>query len=657
MVTKVHQTICPMDCPDTCALSISVSDGKIDRISAGNDHPNTNGFICTKLSRFARRVYSSERLYTPLRNVGTKRAPEFKTISWDSAIKEITRQFSNIRKNWGGEAILPYNYGGSNGFLSDEFTDAYFFARMGASQLEKTLCAAPTTLVAMGMYGKMPGVAYEDFIHSKAIIIWGANPGISHIHLMPYIKKARSNGAFIVNIDPVKTSSSAHADLHLPVRPGTDLPLALAMINFWTENGMIDKKFIRESACNEESLLNIAKSWSIERAAEVCGVPAHDIYQLADIYAKRSPALIRCGWGLERNRNGGQAVAAILAMPALMGKFGIRGGGYTLSNSGFLKYNRSKRYTPPKNEKRMLNMTRLGAILNDSSLNPPIKSIFIYNSNPVATVPDQNEIIRGLQRDDLFTVVFDQVMTDSAQFANIILPATTFLEHHDFRRSYGVYHYGKIDPVIAPAGESRSNHQVFSALGRAMGWQDEIFKENDIHLTENIESDFQFYKNTGDIFGSGFNPVQFESVFPATSDGKINLYPHGLGKNPFEYIPPESCQYSLTLISPATNKTINSTMGDYNLPEQFALINPLDAAKRDIDSRCKVRIYNELGEVLCKIRISRKIREGVVMLPKGAWRKSSINGSTATALTPAHVNIVGDGACFNDAQVEVEKLV
>ncbi len=655
MATKVHQTICPMDCPDTCALSISVSDGKIDRISAGNNHPNTNGFICTKLSRFARRVYSSGRLYSPLRNFGTKIAPEFRTISWDSAIEEITSRFRNISEKWGGEAILPYNYGGSNGFLSDEFTDAYFFALMGASQLEKTLCAAPTTLVATGMYGKMPGVAYEDFIHSKAIIIWGANPGKSHIHLMPYLKEARSNGAFIANIDPVKTSSSAQADLHLPVQPGTDLPLALAMINYWTENGLLDKKFIREFACNEESLLCTAKKWSIESAAEVCGIPAYDIHQLADIYAKCSPALIRCGWGLERNRNGGQAVAAILAIPALMGKFGVRGGGYTLSNSGFLIYNRSKRYTPPKNGTRMLNMTRLGAILNDSSLNPTIKSIFIYNSNPVATVPDQNEIIRGLQRDDLFTVVFDQVMTDSAQFADIILPATTFLEHHDFRRSYGTYHYGKIDPVIAPAGKSRSNHQVFSALGRAMGWQDEIFKENDALLAEKIESDFQFYKNAGD--GSGFTPVLFESVFPATANGKINLCPDGLGKDPFAYIPHESGQYSMTLISPATNKTINSTMGEYNLPEQFALINPLDAVKRDIDSHCKVRIFNDLGEVLCKIRISREVREGVVVLPKGAWRKSSINGSTATALTPANVNIVGGGACFNDARVEVEKLV
>jgi len=656
MTEMIKSTTCPMDCPDTCNLEVTVTDGRIKKITGGHDHPNTNGFICTKVSRFARRVYSSERLRTPLRNTGSKESPSFDPISWSEAINEIVTKYKQIQEKWGGEAILPYNYGGSNGFLCDEYVDALFFSKLGASRLKKTLCAVPTTEVATGMYGRMPGVAYEDFIHAKMIIIWGANPGRSHIHLVPYLKEARKNGAFIAAIDPVNNFSSDMIDLHIPVKPGTDLPLALSMINYWKQNDLLQKEFINDCAINTEILLEKANDWSIDTAAQICGVSEDAIMKLADLYAEKSPALIRCGWGLERNRNGGQAVAAILAIPALLEKFGETGGGYTLSNSGFLKFKPDFHQQEDNISSRTLEMTKLGEILNNPDLNPPVKSLFIYNSNPVATVPDQNAIIKGLNRDDLFTIVFDQVMTDSARFADIILPATTFLEHHDIRRSYGTYHFGHIKPTINPIGESKPNHQVFSMLGQAMGWNDQIFNQTDTDIVEKIESQFSFYQNDNSFKSKAARPIQFKTVFPATKDEKINFAPDQLGPNPYEFIKMKDTKYPFAMISPATDKTINSSMGEYNLPEQFAQINPDDAMNNGMISGDIIRIYNQQGEIECKVKVDKNVRPGVVVLPKGVWRKSSINGSTATALCPTHVNVVGGGACYNDARVQISKL-
>jgi anaerobic selenocysteine-containing dehydrogenase len=645
MTQHVKHTTCPMDCPDTCSLAVTVNDGKIEKITAGTNHPNTNGFICTKIHRFGRRVYSPLRLTSPMQNTGDKFNPSFKPISWEAAIDTITDRFRTITQQFGAEAILPYNYGGSNGFATDEYTDRLFFDRLGASRISKTLCAVPTTQVSAAMYGKMPGVAFEDFVSAKIIIIWGANPGKSNIHLIPYIKKARNNGAFVAAIDPINNFSQNLIDMHLPVKPGTDLILALAMINYWFSHHLLNKDFINLHTQGIENLLKAAQKWPVEKAAYECGVPAKHIIAIAQRYAAAQPALIRCGWGLERNVNGGQAVAAILAIPALMGKFGIRGGGYTLSNSGFLKF---KPEFADQAKTRILNMTQLGNILNDAQLDPPIKALFIYNANPVATVPDQNAIIRGLQQKDLFTVVFDQVMTDSAQYADIILPATTFMEHYDVRRSYGSYYYGKITPVISAVGKAKSNHEVFSLLARKMGYQDEIFYQPQQDLPEILQRQFKFLNTSK-------NPVQFKSVFPATIDGKVDLCPAVLGKKPYSYNPIMRKKFPLAMISPATEKTINSSLGEYNLSEFYTVMNPADAKKRQISQHDIIIIYNDLGKIKSRVYISERVRTGVVVLPKGAWRKSSLNGATATALCPTHVNVVGGGACYNDARVEVKK--
>ena len=665
-MSKNIQTTCTMDCPDTCILEVQVKNGEIEKINGSENNPTTAGFICSKISKFAKRVYHEDRLLYPMRRIGKKGDGKFERMSWENAIREITTKFKEIIPKYGAEAILPYHYGGSNALLGDDFVDDYFFARIGASRLSKTLCAVPTTKVAIAMTGKMPGVAFEDYPHAKFILIWGANPKVSNIHLVPFLKKAKRNGVFIAVIDPVKNFSDVEVDLHLPIYPGTDLPLALSMINYWHENNLLDLNFIKEHCDGLDLLLEQARNWSIERAADEARVNPQDLEILAKEYSEASPAVLRCGWGLERNKNGGQAVAAIFAMPALLGKFGVRGGGYTMSNSRAVKVDKAKIFGNFQWNTRIINMSQLGKVLN-GNISPPIKSIFVYNCNPAATAPDQNAVLKGLQREDLFSVVFEQVMTDTAKFADILLPAVTFLEQKEIKRSYGNYVLGGVYPAIPAMGEAKSNEEVFAELGRSMGYDDEQFfwttDDYMLKVADNLKLNGRTSKLDGLLMGQNYRfdfpsetPVQFKTVFPLTPDGKIHLCPSILGEHPFEYDPVKNGEFPLALISPANSRMISSTMGEFNYPELIVTINPEDASIRKIENGNEVRIFNELGEVKCSAKINKQIRQGVVSIPKGAWRKSSLNGKTATALCPSHVNVVGGGACFNDARVEIQRL-
>ncbi len=665
MFTQIIHTTCTMDCPDTCGLEVTVTDGAIQRIQGTLDHPTTNGFICDKVSRFARRVYHEDRLHFPMRRVGRKGEGQFARISWDEAINEITSRFKSISQQWGSEAILPYHYGGSNGFLGDEFMDHLYFATLGASRMAKTLCAAPSTAVSRDMYGRMPGVAFEDYVHAKCILVWGANPKASNIHLVPFLRQAKKNGAFIASINPVQVFSSQEVDLHLPVFPGTDLLIALAMIRLWKEAERFAPRFLQEHADGLEPLLAQANQWTVERAAQEARVDPQAIRTLARVYADASPALIRSGWGIERNRNGGQALAAILAMPALLGKFGVRGGGYTMSNSGAAQLDTSKVFGPLSWQTRIINQTQLGAVLTED-MSPPIKGLFVYNCNAAVTVPDQNAVLRGLAREDLFTVVSEQVMTDTAKYADIVLPAVTFLEQREIKRAYGSYIVGGVQPVITPIGESKPNEEVFALLGRAMGWQHEAFLWDTDTCVQKVARTLKLDRQAADLSTwragkgqrydfPGPTPTQFDTVRPCTADGKIHLTPPALGKTPFRYQREQSEQFPLALISPSNSKMITSTLGEFNYPELWLAIHPQDASARHISTGDTVRIFNGLGEVVCRAKVDKGMRPGVVAMPKGAWRKSSRNGLTSTALCPSHVNEVGGGACFNDARVEVEK--
>lgn len=663
--TTLHTTTCPLDCPDSCALQVTVEDGIPVRIGGGEFHPVTSGFICGKVRSFGRRLLHSDRLLYPMRRVGTKGAAEFERITWDQAIGEITERFGDIVRRWGGEAILPFRYGGSNGLLTNGLLDDLYFRRLGASRLAATICAAPATAVAVGMYGKMPGVAFQDYVEAKCIIIWGANPRASNIHLMPYLRKAKEQGAFVAVVDPARNLAQREVDLHLPVRPGSDIAVALAMVKLSRDRGLLDTEFLSANAKNQAPLLAAADEWPVEKAALEAGVAASDIVRLADAYATSSPAVIRCGWGVERNRNGGQAIAAILSLPALLGKFGVKGGGYTLSNNGAARFDPVDPLGLRDWKTRVVNMTRLGEALN-SETDPPVKGIFVYNANPAVTVPDQRAILNGLAREDLFTVVFEQVLTDTAAFADIVLPATTFLEHWDLRVSYGSYTVGGVRPVMEPRGEARSNVEVFAELGRAMGFTDAAFGWDSPTAFGKVVERIRLNGATADraVLAAGGSqeydfsdapPIQFATIGPLTADGQIDLCPAELGTSPYAYHRPTGDEFPLTLVSPATSKMISSTFGEFNFPELYVVVHPEDASLRGIADGDPVKVYNELGEVLCRAAVSDRIRSGVVLMPKGAWRKSSRNGMTATALCPAHVNEVAGGACFNDARVEIVK--
>ncbi|MGK2858526.1 MAG: molybdopterin-containing oxidoreductase family protein [Thermoanaerobaculia bacterium] len=663
----VETTTCPMDCPDTCALDVQVDDGRVTAIRGSRgDHPTTDGFICSKIGNFARRVYHESRILHPLRRVGAKGSRQFERITWDDAIAEITTRFGSIAAEHGAEAILPYSYGGSNGFVSDGLLDAYFFARLGASQIKKTLCAAPTGAIATAMYGKMPGVAPEDYVHSKMIVIWGANPKASQIHLIPFLQEARKRGAFIVSIDPRQALSAKEVDLHLSILPGSDVVVALAIIGELARLGAIDDAFLAAHATGSGELLDEAAKWPIERAARTAGIEADSIRELARRWAAATPAVMRCGWGLERNTNGAHAVAAVLAIPAVSGKFGVRGGGYTLSNSGSAKLDADPFFAGLRPAGRTLNMSKLGTLLNEP-LSPPIKALFVYNCNPVATVPDQNAVVRGLLRDDLFTVVHDQVMTDSAAYADLVLPATTFLEARDVRRSYGSLVVGGVKPAIDPVGESMPNDQLFASLGRAMGFEDPQFRMSSEECVRYVAGHLDMGNGRKPdidalLAGSfsrydfpGTSPLQFETSFPRTVDGKINLRPSILGDKPWSYTAISDARFPLALITPASSRMISSSLGEYNFDELFVELNPADAASRRIGDSDSVRVFNALGDVLVRAKLSDRIRPGVVSMHKGAWMKSTGNGRTAAALCPQSVEPVSGGACYNDARVEVEK--
>jgi len=690
-------TTCVMDCPDTCALEVEVRPGEggappeVVSLGGAADHPTTRGFICGKVARYHERLDHPDRLLHPLRRIGPKGEARFERISWDDAIGLVARRLAEVRDRSGGEAILPFHYGGSNGLLADGLLDELLWARLGASKLAKTICAAPTTEVARAMYGRIPGVAYEDYPEARAIVVWGASPKTSGVHLVPFLHAAKRKGAFLAVVDPRRTFNDGEADLHLAILPGSDLPVALAMIRRWERGGRLDRAFLaRHVADGLEPLLAAADAWPLERAAAAAGVDPDAIARLADAYADASPAVIRTGWGLERNVNGGRAVAAILAMPALLGKFGVRGGGYTMSNREQGKLDARRVLGGFDWRARTVNMTRLGAWLTavdgegsaqaddaeplagdrDFPPDPPVEALFVYNANPAATVPDQRRVLAGLAREDLFTVVFDQVMTDTARWADVVLPAATFLEHWEVRVSYGTYGVGGGRPAIPPRGEARPNHDVFAALGRALGFTDEPFGWDERTAFDRVVDALRLVGKPVDrerlAAGlwvrpdfPGDNPIQLGpegegGVRPWTPDGKIHLAPPLLGPDPFVYRPPAD-RWPLALISPASRHRISSTLGETPAGELTATLHPADAAPRAIRPGDEIRLHNDLGEVRCTARVSDRLRPGVVELPKGAWRRDSRNGLTATALAPDTLNEVAAGACFNDARVEVER--
>jgi len=665
---EVLKSACPLDCPDSCSLDVTVRDGRVESLDGNHVNPITNGYICGKVRHFPELMYGADRVLYPAVRSGPKGSGQFCRVSWDEALERIASRLAEVRDQFGGEAILPYCYGGSNGWLTQNGLDARFFYRLGASRLARTLCAMPASTAATGLYGKMPGVAFEDYPSARLIILWGVNPAVTGIHLAPFLRQAQANGAKLVVVDPRRTPFARQADLHLPLRPGSDLPVALAMIRWLFDSGRADLSFLAAQCRNWERLRDRSQEWTLERAAEVAGIEAEQIAALAGLYADTQPAVIRCGWGIERNVNGGSAIAAVLALPAVAGKFGVRGGGYTLSQGAAWDVDALAGAAAPVPATRIINMNLLGETLRPE-FQPPVRALFVYNCNPIATVPEQNKVREGLLREDLFTVVHEQVMTDTALYADILLPATTFLEHAEARRSYGAMIAQFTQPVVEPAGEARANHWLFGTLCRRMGLSQPGDPETEEEVVQAIVATSASAAKLSESFAEtgradppcGTRPVQFVDVFPGTADRRIDLCPEALdretSKGLYAYLPVTAfARFPLTLISPSTSKAISSTL--YQLVRDTVPVEicPDDARDRGIADGDAVRIFNDSGEVLCTAKLNGDLRPGVAALPKGLWGRHTHNGQTANALAPDTLSDLGAGACFNDARVQIERV-
>ena len=661
------ETACPLDCPDTCSLAVSVERGRIKRIDQSPRKAGTNGFICSKVRRFDQRVYGEERLLYPGSRRGAKGAASFNRIDWDQALETVAGRMRAIRREFGAEAILPLSYGGSNGLLSQDTTDARLFRAFGASRLARNVCAAPTSTVAGALYGRMAGVAYEDYRHARLIVIWGANPSTSGFHLVPHVREAARDGATVVVIDPRRTPLAKRADIHLAVRPGTDVVVALAIHRFLFEHGFADETFLTEWTHHADELRHRASEWTFERAAAVAEVDPDVLEKVAELYAETSPAVVRCGWGLERNRNGGNAALAVLALPAVGGKFGVRGGGYSMSSSRAMPLSEEDWIETDEPQTRLVNMNRLGRALTSYD-DPPVKMLFVYNCNPLATMPSQDRVLAGLRRDDLFTVVFDQVMTDTARWADVVLPATTFLEQYDLALSYGDGAVQLVQPVIEPAGESRPNVEVFAELATRLGIEVGELLESDTGMLMHVAGALP--DDAGEeLLSRGITrgrapaaPVQFVDVFPRTRDGRVDLLPAALERSAplglYRFRPePSPDRYPLALVSPASDKTVSSTLGELRTRQARLQIHPRDAEARDLSTGDVARVFNDEGEMHCAVTVNPDVRPGVVSLPKGLWRRDTMNGCTANALVSDELTDLGGGACFNDARVEITRVV
>ena len=656
-------TVCPLDCPDSCSLDVRTQDGRITSIDGSSLNPVTDGYICAKVRRFPERVYGPDRLLYPAIRKGPKGLASFQRATWDDAMALIAGRIGEARERWGGESILPYSYGGSNGLLTQDTSDATLFRRLGASRLARTVCAAPTGAANQAMYGKMASVTYLDFQDARLIVVWGCNPSASGIHLVPHIREAQRRGAKLIVVDPRTTQLARHADIHLAIRPGTDLPVALAIHRRLFETGGADAQFLAAHTRGADRLRAKAREWTFDRAAEESGITARDIEAAAELYATTSPAVVRCGWGQERNRNGGNATLAILALPAVAGKFGVRGGGYAMSNTSAWGITRSW-VSEEEPRTRIVNMNQLGRALTEYD-DPPVKLLFVYNSNAAVTSPDQARVLKGLEREDLFTVVFEQVMTDTARYADVVLPATTFLEGYDIARGYGPISLRLGQPVIERVAESRPNADVFGELlqrldvmkaGEPSGELEEML-DVIAHMPQVIGEDLREIGAATPPFGG--RPIQFGDVWPLTHDGKADLYPEALeaeapaGLYGYQR-DPATPEFPLALISPASERTITSTLSELPRPEVRLLMHPDDAGARGLKDGDAVRLFNEQGEVRCNLQVGPWIRTGTVMLPKGLWRKHTANGYTANVLAPDTLTDLGGGACFNDARVQVE---
>ena len=666
---------CPHDCPDTCALLTTVENGVATRVQGNPDHPHTDGVLCTKVSRYTERSYHPERILTPLKRTGPKGSGQFAPVSWNEALAEITQRLGAIAAR-NPEAILPYSYAGTMGMVQGEGMDRRFFHRLGASQLDRTICASAGAEALVQTLGGKVGMKVEFFAQAKLILIWGSNSIGSNLHFWRYVQQAKRNGARLVCIDPRKTETADKCHEHIALRPGTDAALALALMHELIKNNWLDHDYITRHTLGWEQLRERALQWPPERAAEVCGIPAEQIRQLARDYGTTQPAAIRLNYGMQRVRGGGNAVRAVACLPALTGAWRHRAGGMLLSSSGQFPVQRTVLQRPdlmPARTPRTLNMVQIGDdLLREASpaFGPRVEALVVYNSNPVAVAPDSGKVVQGFAREDLFTVVLEHFQTDTADYADFILPATTQLEHWDVHLAYGHTDVLLNRPAIAPLGQARSNAQIFRDLAARMGFTEPCFADSDEALCRQAFGDavdFALLETQG--FATLALPdAPFAEGGFATPSGKCEFFSARLAAQGLDGLPDHlpnhelqgsSAHYPLAMISPPARNFLNSTFVNVQSLRDIEgrpvlEIHPDDALARGIEDGAVVRVFNDRGSYLCHATVSRRARPGVVNGLGIWWRKLGLNGTNVNDVTSQALTDLGRAPTFYDCLVEVE---
>lgn len=681
MPTEIRQSVCALDCPDACSLLINVENGKGSRLRGNPDHPVTRGFLCGKVARYLEREYSPERLLYPRRRMGAKGEERFARITWDEALDEIADRLKSIAAEFGPEAILPYSYGGSMGYLQGSGMDRRFFHRLGASRLDRTICSTAGGAGLNEALGVRYGTEPEQFRHSKLILAWGANILGTNVHLWPFIVEARRAGAKLYTIDPHQNRTGQLADRHFFINPGSDTALALGMMHVIIGENLHDADYVARFTAGFDQLRERVKEYPPERVAALTGIGKEEIVGLAREYATVRPAVIRLNYGLQRSERGAMAVRAISLLPAVIGSWKEAGGGAVLSTSGAFQLNRTalerpdlQFQSPLGRESRIVNMSQLGMALNELN-DPPVKALVVYNSNPAAVAPNQNAVLAGLRRKDLFTVVLEQFQTDTADHADIVLPATTFLEHDDIYFAYGHYYLQVARPVLPAPGETKSNVEVFRLLAGRMGFDDACFTDSvDDMIRTLLASEHPFVKGITleeldrehsvrlHIASNGDPFLPFAEGGFGTPSGRCEFKAETLA-----YTPPIESRhgerglrnkYPLEMISPKNDDSMNSTFGnrdDTDRDTAVLKIHERDAVTRKIANGDQVRIFNDRGSCLLMARVDASVPAGVVCAPSTRWAKRSPGARNINALTSERLTDMGGGATFYSCLVEVEK--
>ena len=683
---RLVQGVCPHDCPDTCALQVKVENGRAVKVSGDPNHGPTQGVLCTKVSRYPERTYHRDRLTTPMKRVGAKGEGRFEAITWDQAFALAGSRLKDIAARQ-PEAILPYSYAGTMGLIQGESISSRLFHSLGASRLDRTICASAGAAGLKYTYGAGIGMHLEFFEESKLILIWGSNPVTSSLHFWTRAQEAKRRGAKLIAIDPYRSLTAEKCHQHLALRPGTDAALALSMMQVLIGEDLLDHEYIAAHTVGYEALRERALQYPPERAAEICGLEPEQIVNLAREYGTTQPAAIRLNYGMQRARGGGNAVRAIASLPALTGAWRHRAGGLLLSSSGFAPVNSAALTRPDLQptwpaQSRLINMNTLGDALmhpGGDDFGPKIEALIVYNCNPAAVAPDSGKVSAGLKRDDLFTIVLEHFQTDTADYADLLLPATTQLEHLDVHKSYGHTDIMLNRPAIEAVGEAKPNSEIFRGIARAMGLEQPALYDSDEMLAE-IAFDWSSPALQGrswsDLEQHGFVKLNLpdaplaEGAF-LTPSGKCEFYSERLALEGLEPVPdylapyesvendPELARrYPLAMISPPARHFLNSSFVNVDSlrsmqREPELEIHPIDAQQRRIEDRQMVRIFNDRGSLQARARVTDKARPGVVVGQSIWWRKLAPDGCNANQVTSQALTDLGGSATFYDCLVDV----